>query len=180
MSHHPIQETFETIGKNYHRLLDRAMASLAEWRHTTGPALHKAIDVVSNELAEAEELTLEEARHLADSLKRDLVDAARHLKENRDDLKSWLDFDLAIIEESLLEAFLAAADKTTVELTQLEAQAKLAGYRSGEIVGFASLQCDHCQETLHFKQATRIPVCPRCGESRFHRKPSRMPRQNTR
>jgi len=134
-----------------------------------GPVLHNAIDLVTHELTKTEEITLEEAQQLASSLKRDVVDAAQHLTENKDELKSWLDFDIEFIEQNLLSAFLSAADKTTVELQHFQDEAMLSEYKTGEIIGIATLQCDECGELLHFQKAGHIPPCPKCQHTIFHR-----------
>ena len=169
MPEQPTRRPIETIGEKYENLLHKAMNKLREFREETGPALHKSIDIVSNELAEAEELSLDEARELAASLKRDLLHAAHHLKENKDELKSWLGFDIAYIEETLLNAFLDAADKTTVQLAELQSHALTAEYHTGEVVGISTLRCDNCGAILHFHKPGHIPPCPKCKHTVFHR-----------
>ncbi len=169
MHEHPIQNSLETVSKNYTTLLKKAIDEVNKFKRETGPALHKAIDLVSTELVDAEELTVDEAQQLASSLKRDLIATAQHLKDNATDLKSWLDFDITMIEKTLLSAFLDAADKTTVELSQLQAEAMLAEYKTGEIIGISTLQCDNCGERLHFYKPGNIPPCTKCQHNHFHR-----------
>lgn len=169
MPEHPIHDSIEVVSKNYEKLLHKAMEKVREFKNETGPALHHAIDLVSGEMAKAEELSIEEAQELASSLKRDLVDAAHHLKDNKDELKSWWDVDISIIEKTLLNAFLEAADKTTVELSQLQEKAMNAEYKTGEIIGISTLRCDNCEELLHFHKPGHIPPCPKCQHTSFHR-----------
>ncbi len=169
MHEHPIQDSFEAVSKNYTKLLKNAINKVNKFKQESGPALHKAIDLVSNEYVEAEELSIDEAQQLASSLKRDLIATAHHMKNNATDLKSWLDFDIAMIEETLLSAFLDAADKTTVELSQLQTEAMSAEYKTGEIIGISTLRCDNCGERLHFHKPGHIPPCPKCKHTRFHR-----------
>lgn len=157
------------VSEKYEKLLQKAIEKVNEFKQETGPTLHKAIDLISNELADAEELSIDEARLLARSLKRDLLAAATHMKENKNELKSWLDFDISLIETTLLNAFLEAADKTTVELNQLQEEAMSSEYRTGEVIGPATLQCDHCGERIHFHQPGHIPPCPKCKQTHFHR-----------
>lgn len=174
MQKHLLKESIETVSKNYEKILHKAIERANSFTHKTGPALHKAIDIVSNELADAEELTIDEAQQLAKSLKRDLIDAAHHLTRNKDELKSWLNIDIALIEDTLLEAFLDAADKTTVELKQIEANAATSEYHTGEIIGISTLYCDNCGEELHFQKPGHIPPCPKCQHTRFHRHPAAL------
>ena len=52
----------------------------------------------------------------------------------------------------------------------LREQAELAGYHTGEITGPGTLVCDNCGEELHFHKPSRIPPCPKCKGTSFHRK----------
>lgn len=169
MQDHPIQESLKNISKNYEKLLKKAITKFEEFKDENAPTFHKAIDLVTKDLIKTEDMTLDEARHLAGSLKRDLLDAAHHLSDNKDELKSWLDFDITFIEQSLLSAFLDAADKTTVELAQFQAEAMSANYKTGEVVGISTLKCDNCGELLHFHKPGHIPPCPKCKQTLFHR-----------
>ncbi len=169
MHNHFFQHSLDVVSKNYTKLLNNAMAKFNSLQHESGSSFFKAIDIVGNELADAEELSVDETRQLASSLKNDLSSAAEYLKSNKDDLKSWLDLDVTIIEKTLLNAFLDAADKTTVELSQLQTDAIMAEYKSGELIGIAILKCDNCGELLHFHKPSRIPPCPKCQHSHFHR-----------
>jgi Zn finger protein HypA/HybF involved in hydrogenase expression len=51
----------------------------------------------------------------------------------------------------------------------LKMQAELAEYHSGEIIGLGTLACDKCGEKLHFHNPGRIPPCPKCHGTHFHR-----------
>jgi hypothetical protein len=157
------------LGKTYELLLAKAIEEIRQAEDKSGPALHHLIDKISAELNGVEFLTDEQLRQLTSGLKRDLVDAADHISGQGKDFKSWLSFDMELIEDTLLGLFMDAADRTTVELAELKAEAMVAGYQTGEVIGFGTLVCDSCGETLHFHKPGHIPPCPKCKATHFHR-----------
>ncbi len=81
-----------------------------------------------------------------------------------------MSFDLELVEERLLDVFAKVADKTRLELAQLEAQAKRAEtYHTGEITSIGTLACHACDTLVHFKKTGRIPPCPKCHKTVFVR-----------
>ncbi len=46
---------------------------------------------------------------------------------------------------------------------------KRAHPHTGEIIGAGTLVCDQCGEKLHFHKAGKIPPCPKCHGTTFHR-----------
>jgi hypothetical protein len=157
------------LGNTYELLLEKAIAEIRQAEDKSGPALHRLIDKISSELNGVEYLTDEQLQQLTSGLKRDLVDAADHISKKGRDFRSWLTFDMELIEDTLLGLFMDAADKTTVELAELKVEAMAAGYQTGEIIGFGTLMCDDCGETLHFHKPGHIPPCPKCKATHFHR-----------
>ncbi len=166
LHHDPV----DMVGEAYERMLERALEDLRAMREKTGPALHKMIDKARDTAVELEELSREEADRVAAYLKRDLVDAADYLAETGDELKDWLGFETRLIEGKVLDLFMQAADKTTVELVALREQAKkLSGYHTGEVTGPGTLVCDQCGAKLHFRKPGKIPPCGSCHATAFHR-----------
>lgn len=159
----------EALGNTYALLLEKAIDEIRQTEDKSGPALHRLIDKISSELTGVEYLTDEQLQQLATGLKRDLVDAADHMSTEGKDIRSWLSFDMELIEDTLLGLFMDAADKTTVELAELKAEAMAAGYHTGEIIGFGTLVCDECGEILNFHKPGHIPPCPKCKATHFHR-----------
>lgn len=158
------------VGEAYELMLERAMEGFHKAGEKTGPALHKLIDKARDTAVELEELSREEAEKVSDYLKRDLTDAAEHLVETGDELKEWMGFETRLIESELFQLFMRAADKTTVELLELKEKARQASsYHTGEITGLGTLSCDQCGEKLHFHKPGRIPPCPKCHATVFHR-----------
>lgn len=166
----PPHDPIEALGEAYELLLETAMEDYQKAKQKSGPALHRLIDQARQKLVTAKKFTEQEGTELAAFLKRDLRDAAAYLEQTGGDLKQWLGDEAEQIEERLRERFAQAADQTTVELNQLREEAELAGYRTGEITGPGTLVCDQCGEQLHFGKPGRIPPCPKCKATAFHRK----------
>ncbi len=163
----PPHDPIEGLGEAYELMLERAMADFQKAEHKSREALHRFIDRAREKAVELEELTEEDAGRVADSLKRDLDHQARYLAETGKDLGDWLGFDVEMLEERTREALLSVADPTVLELLALKARA--ATYRTGEIAGPGTLVCAQCGERLHLHRAGRIPPCPRCHGTVFHR-----------
>ena len=157
------------VGEAYELLLEKAIEIAHTVDEKSGPALHQIIDEVRTKTGELEELTEEEMEKLSIYLKRDLIDAAQYIEKTGKELKTWFGFDAELIKDRLRDLFIQAADQTTVKLSELK---KLASeYHTGEITGPGSLICDNCGELLHFHKPGRIPPCPKCRGTRFHREP---------
>ncbi|WP_456375785.1 zinc ribbon-containing protein [Thiolapillus sp.] len=167
------KDPVELVGQAYERLLESAMDEARQLEdNKSGPALHKLIDKARQKLSDLGELTAEEIDQISEYLKRDLRDAAHYIVETGEDVKTWLGFDLSLLGDRLRDLFVQAADQTTIELKQLQEQAEAAGYHTGEITGPGTLICDGCGEELHFYKPGRIPPCPKCHGTTFHRKPA--------
>ncbi len=165
----PPHDPIEALGQAYELLLEKSMDEARQAEQRGAPRLGQIIDRARHEVAELTRLSEAQGLKLADYLKRDLEDAARFLSVTGKELKEWWGFESTVLEEQLLENFTQAADRTTVELQALNRAAETAEYRTGEITGPGTLECDGCGELLHFHGPGRIPPCPRCHKSRFHR-----------
>ena len=160
----PSDNELETMGEAYRELLDKALRKAREG----GSSLYHLLGGGSTHAPSAGEGRTEVAE-LERSVRRDLADAARYRHETGRDLRDWLGFDVARIEQGFWEAFSEAADQTLLTLHEIRLQADASEYHTGETVGLGTLVCDHCNERLRFSTAGRIPPCPRCGGTRFHR-----------
>ena len=151
----------ERISENYHKLEKKAVPEMS---HLLAEAREKAVELG--------ELSREEADKLADYLRRDLEDAGHFLGKTGNEFSDWLGFETSLLGDRLLELFKKAADKTTLELMQLESQPdEPSSYNTGEITGIGSLVCVACGEVLHFKKPGRIPPCPKCHATHYQRPP---------
>lgn len=153
---------------------DKMMARVAQLLDTAEqqalPALQKNIENAKQQAIELKEITQEEAEKLAYYVRRDLHDAAEYLEQTGEELSTWFSFDLELVEERLWDVFAKVADKTRLELAQLEAQAKRAEeYHTGEITSIGTLTCKACDTLVHFKKTGHIPPCPKCHQTVFIR-----------
>ncbi len=165
-----INDPLDIMGVAYETMLERSATEYRKLEKKTGPALHSLIDNAKEKAVELEELTEEEASRLSEYLKRDLSDAAFYISEQGKELKDWLGFEDSLLATELLDLFLQAADPTTVEMNELKLElAANALYQTGEVTGPGALVCDSCGEVLHFHKAGRIPPCPKCHKTAYHR-----------
>ncbi len=130
-----------------------------------------AYNIAKAKIHKASDLTLEEIDVISDALKRDIESAAHGLPEHKDknSLSEWFKFDVDLIENFALDAFLSLADKTRVDLAKLGEQAKHYTYESGVVTLPGTFRCDHCGKEIAFKAPSQIPECPACHGRRFTR-----------
>jgi len=163
-------DPLDILGVAYETMLERSATEFRKLEKKTGPALHSLIDNAKAKAVELGEITEDEAAHLAEYLKRDLSDASFYISEHGRELKDWLGFEDSLIAAELLDVFLQAADPTTVEMNELKLElAARSIYKTGEVTGPGALACDECGEVLHFHKAGRIPPCPKCHKTSYHR-----------
>lgn len=166
------QKTGEQLIKAYEHMLGQVHEAFQYAEEQTKPRLRQLLDEVRDKTVEWGELTREEAERIAGYLERDLQDAANYLAQTGEDLRAWWRFDLAQVEERLLETFAAVADQTRLQWELWAEQVWVAShYRSGEISGPGVLRCSGCGEAISFSQPGEIPPCPKCGATFFERPP---------
>jgi hypothetical protein len=160
----------DALGAAYEKMYERAAQNLHSTEKKSAQLLHKLIDEAKDKAVELKELSEEDAAKLADWLKRDLDDTVNYLSETGLELKDWLGFETTLLESAMLDLLLKSADKTTVELLTMKDYARQPhAYHTGEITGPGTLVCDQCGEKLHFHRAGKIPPCPKCHATTFHR-----------
>jgi len=162
-------DPIDILGSIYEKMYESAASELEKAEHKSAPLLHQLIEEAKEKLSEAEEVTREDLDKVGQYLERDMNDAAQYLSETGAELKDWLGFETALIESEFLYQMLKTADPTTLELLKLKEQAAAAGYHTGEITGPGTLVCDKCGEKIHFYRAGKIPPCPKCHGTSFHR-----------
>jgi hypothetical protein len=135
--------------------------------------LHSFADAI--ELAKAKThaisaLTVEDMHKVAEYVQRDVEDLAHVLEpKNKEELSAWLKFDVDLVENFALEAFLGLADKTSVDLAALKRHGELRRYYTGEISSPGTLTCMACAKPLVFTSTSIIPECHACGAKAFTR-----------
>ncbi len=164
--------TSDKLVQAYNRMMERIRHALGKAESKALPSIRHSVDKARETAVELEELTHDEAEKVAYYLKRDVQDAGRYLAETSHELGDWLRFDIDRIEDHLLEFFSLVADRTTIELLELQEELeKDPPYHSGEVTGPGTLYCSSCNESLHFHHTVRIPDCPKCGNGTFRRWP---------
>lgn len=150
----------------YDRMMARVRAALEE----AGPNLRQGVEKAAKVAEQLGELSRDEAEKIAAYLQRDMHDAGEYLATTGSDLKSWFRFDVELIEDRLLDLFSSVADRTRLELLQLEEQARVGPiYNSGEITGPGTLRCADCGKDVHFYATGHIPPCAHCHGTHFVR-----------
>jgi rubrerythrin len=130
-----------------------------------------ALDIAKDKIQKAGDLTAEEIETISEALKRDVESAAHALppEKNKSTLSDWFKFDVELIENFALDAFLSLADKTRIQLAELGERAKHHRYKSGEVTLPGTFVCDQCKKEIAFKTPSQIPECPSCHHDVFTR-----------
>lgn len=130
-----------------------------------------SLEIAKGKISKAGNLTLEEIDIISDALKRDIESAAHGLPEHKDKntLSEWFKFDIELIENFALDAFLSLADKTRIELAKLGERAKAHTYNSGDVTLPGTFVCKQCNKEIAFKTPSQIPECPACHCKTFRR-----------
>jgi hypothetical protein len=166
------EDPFNVLAEAYEKMYERAVEDLHKVKEKTGPLLHKAIDEAKDKAVELEEISRDDATKLAGYIKRDINYTLYNLSQTSHEIKDWLGFETTKLEFEFLDMLLDIADKTTVGLKQFKENAAHPEYHTGEITGPGTLTCNECGERLHFYKAGKIPPCPKCKKTIFHRSTS--------
>ncbi len=165
-------DPFDVLGQAYEKMYEHAVENFKKAEHKTAEVLHELIDEAAEVAAEIEGVSRDDALRLAKFIKRDIDEAGSYLSEMGRELKDWLGFETSLLEMEFIDKLLQIADKTALEWLQLQQVAKQHEYHTGEVTGPGTLVCDVCGEKLHFRRAGKIPPCPACHATGFHREPS--------
>jgi hypothetical protein len=170
MKKDPSIDPFDALSQAYETMYENVVSNLHKVKDKTGPVLHDLIEDAKEKIKDIEEVTEEDAKKLAVWLKRDFDEAANFVSETEYAFKDWIGFESSLIKSTFIGMMLETADKTTLELLRMKENAHEPNqYTTGEITGFGTLICDECGEKLHFHQSSKIPPCPKCHHTSFHR-----------
>ena len=151
---------------------DYLLAFLYEAMDDTLHSIADAIDVAKHKTHELGLYTQEEINLIADYVMRDVEHVAQHatLSEENNSLGEWLKFDIALLENFALDAFMSVADKTRIQLTELALDAKqYHPYQSGEVASPGTFRCTACEKQIAFKSTSLLPDCPHCHGKHYSR-----------
>jgi hypothetical protein len=147
------------------------MNHLHETMEDTLHSFAEALEISKEKTSKDSDLTSDEMDKVTGFVKRDIEHAAHGLSSNedKDSLSEWFKFDIELIENFTLDAFLSLADKTRLELAKLEHLAETHIYHSGDITVPGTFICDDCGKEIAFKSPSEIPECPQCHSKTFIR-----------
>lgn len=163
------------LARAYDSMMERVKIRLEELEQaekSAFPQLSASIEHAAEKAVELGELTREEARLIGGYLKRDLEDAGQYLATTGRDLRAWLRFDLELLEDRLSDFFQRGVDRSRLDLLAFGAPptgTDAEMYRSGEVTGPGTLQCEECGEPVVFRAPTLIEPCPACKGTVFVR-----------
>jgi NADH pyrophosphatase NudC (nudix superfamily) len=161
----------DRLEKAYREMLDLVAEELEALPDRSNIALNEMLEKARRQVADAEHLTKEETETVMEYVRRDLHDLGAFLDTSDSDWRGWLRIDLALIEASLLNALSTVADRTKLELAALAERAyRMGEWHTGEVTGPGELTCMDCGTTMHLSRVGRIPHCPNCRHTRFHRR----------
>jgi hypothetical protein len=170
MSDNKSLDPFDALSQAYEKMYEQVASGVDKATHKTGPLIHELVDEAEEKISDLEDITKDDAKKLAGWLRRDFDDAINYVSETENAFEEWLGFETSLLKAEFIQALLDTADKTTLALLRMKENAhEPYKYHTGEIVGFGTLICDECGEKVHFHQASKIPPCPKCHETSFHR-----------
>ena len=186
-------ETTEEELAVYEKLRQRVSKLLGEVHEKiNGETVGQAMDKATAELKEVGEHSKAAISKAAESLKKDVASTVEHLKPKLDkaaegtkkQFDHWSDKggalwrDIAREAEHLMEysrdkggAFLVNVTHGLSEWSAKTSQKldRSLVYKTGEITHGGEFVCLNCEGKIHLKQPGRIPPCPKCTKTEFHR-----------
>jgi len=177
----------------YEKLRQRVSKTFAELHdRINGENISQAIDKATSELKEMGGHSMEAIGKASAALKKDIASTTENLKPKVDGVTEgarkqfdhWLDKGGALWNDIAREAehfYEFSRDKGGVFLMniarglgewsqnlgeKLDASLK---YKTGEITHGGEFVCTNCESKIHLKQPGRLPPCPKCAKTEFHR-----------
>ncbi len=168
--YHTDHDLFDRLSDSYENMYEHITENLHHAEEKTEALFNKLVSDAKNKVVELKHLSEEDAEKVATWVRRDITDAGDYLSKTGNELKDWFGFETALVENKLLDMLIKAADQTTIKLLNLKEKSSMnTRYRSGEVIGPATLKCEHCGEVLQYFRAGVIPICPKCHETHFYR-----------
>ncbi|HUV21582.1 MAG TPA: hypothetical protein VMZ32_07350 [Gammaproteobacteria bacterium] len=160
----------EKLVAAFEHMVENVNESIHQAEEALAPTVDEMVHNAQQLAREIYNLTQEEAESLGATLRRDMQKANQVLNQQSKELRDWLSFDLALVEDRFIEMIAQAADKSWLDFRAFgneEHQASL--YRSGEVCNAGSFSCNHCDEVLRLTSTAQIPPCAACGGKEFYR-----------
>ena len=160
----------EKLVAAFEHMVENVSESMHQAEEALAPTVDEMVHNAQQLAREIYNLTQEEAESLGKTLKRDMQKANQVLNQQSKELRDWLSFDLALVEDRFIEMIAHAADKAWLDFRAFETEEHQASlYRSGEVCNAGSFSCNQCSETLRLSNTAQIPRCAACGHDEFFR-----------
>ena len=160
----------EDVAKKLSDAYDLMLMRTRETMDKAEKGLGEALEMAMQKASDLGELTREEADLISIYVMRDLEDAAKFVDKSGQELRDWLQFDINVVENTLLDIFSNMVDHTREALDGLKQRADAIGeWHTGEVTGIGTLQCKSCGEVMHFEKTGHIPPCPKCHGTKYRR-----------
>lgn len=160
----------EKLVAAFEHMVENVSQSIHEAEEALAPTIDEMVHNAQQVARDIHALTQEEAETLGATLKLDIFKANRVLNQQRKELRDWLSFDLALVEDRFIDLVARAADKTWLDLRAFENESGHVGdYRRGEVCNAGSFRCASCGHVLRLEATAIIPACPDCGDGVFER-----------
>jgi ElaB/YqjD/DUF883 family membrane-anchored ribosome-binding protein len=157
-----LTELYESMSRVFRDKLEQA-GTLSE--EAFERALHETRDWAGKLKENYREHYAEDISRVAEFIRRDWHEGIRYARE-----QYRRSFDLDRLQTGAMDlvARLARIAGAQLEAFAARIHDRLT-YKTGEIAGAGTLQCNGCGQTLAFDKATRIPPCPKCRGTSFRR-----------
>lgn len=163
----------------YNRILDRLLTRLDKASEYSWEYLQKQVEEAAEIELAAEEMTRDEMDLLKAYVRRDLGQLGYYVHETGAGIAAWLNFDLDVLEQKMVQRLKELADRTLVDYELLREQLGHGEreYLAGEITAPGTLQCQVCGELQRLTHTSVIQPCS-CGAVLFRRCPASADQQS--
>lgn len=156
----------------YEALRGEVRALLEEAQERLSPEqMRRAVDEGARRLREAGRFTAETLGRAAETVRKDLLSAARELRPGVERLTDTAGGLLETLRDrgGHLAALAARALGEWAQELGDRLDAALA-YHTGEVAHAGTFVCTRCGETIRLERTGRLPPCPRCHHTTFRRR----------
>ena len=120
----------------FDHMVEQVNESIHKAEESLGPTIEEMVHNAQTIARDLYALTQEESEALAKTLKKDLRNANEAMNKEGKEMKDWLAFDLALVEDRFMDLISKAADKTWLDFHAFENTGHgvdLIGMRAGHI-----------------------------------------------
>lgn len=154
---------YNAIMDQLHQLVDKTDKQIK-------PKIIHAFENLDEQAEHLGELTREEMELLNAYITRDLHDAAEFLEENSAEFKDWMNLQVELTENRLLDVMPSLVDETRLALEQIKQRADRFGeWHTGEVVAPGMFECKTCGKKVELHKTAHIPPCAGCHGTKFKR-----------